>query len=55
VQGLAFNPLSPRQLDAHRREVLEINRRLLGTGTASTRRGITRHRRRRLRVGRSHA
>jgi TetR/AcrR family transcriptional regulator len=55
VQGLAFNPLSPRQLDAHRREVLEITRRLLGTGTASTRRGITRHRRRRLRVGRSHA
>jgi hypothetical protein len=49
VQGLTFNPLSPKQLDAHRREVLEIARRLLGSGTASTRRGASGHRLRKIR------
>jgi len=35
VQNLSFDPLSPEQLEAHHNELLEISRRLLGTGSAS--------------------
>lgn len=38
VRNLPFDPLSPEQLEAHHNELLEISRRLLGTGAAPSRR-----------------